>query len=143
MSDRDFTVGGREFKLSKLDAFKQFHIVRRMGPLLADLLPALKSAGQLKQIDGMSESEKLEQFAQFAAPFMKGLSKLSDSDADLVLFGLLSCAEMKQATGGWAKVATPSMLMIQDLELPALMTIAGRAFMFNLSGFFSALPRQT
>lgn len=143
MSDRDFEIGSRKFKLSKIDAFKQFHIVRRIGPILSDLLPAMRDAGKFKNLDSLSEEDKLEQIAKFASPFMTGLSKLSDADADLVLFGLLSSVEMQQVQGNWAKVATPTMLMMQDLELPVLLQIAGRAFMFNLSGFFGALPHQS
>lgn len=143
MSDRDFEIGSRKFKLSKIDAFKQFHIVRRIGPILSDLLPAMRDAGKFKNMDLLSEDEKLEQIAKFAAPFMTGLSKLTDADADLVLFGLLSSVEMQQAQGNWAKIASNSMLMMQDLELPILLQIAGRAFMFNLSGFFGALPHRS
>lgn len=144
MTDRDFSLGGRDFKLGKLDAFKQFHIVRRVAPILADLLPALKNAqagpGDLAV---MSEDKKLDMVGKFATPIMSGLSQLSDADAELVLYGLLSSVEMKQPAGNWARVATGTMLMIQDLELPQLLQIAGRAFMFNLSGFFAELPRQT
>ncbi len=143
--DRDFELGGRKFKLYKIDAFKQFHIVRRIGPILADLLPAMKDAAKLqngvKAIEGMTEDQKLDAIAKFAGPVMTGLSKLSDSDAELVLFGLLSSVEIQQSSGNWARVATASMLMMQDLELPALLQIAGHAFMFNLSGFFAALPQ--
>lgn len=140
--DRDFTIGGREFKLNKLDAFKQFHIVRRIAPLLSELLPAMKDATKLKEFEGLSEDDKFGRVAGFVGPIMKGLSNLSDADADLVLFGLLSSVEMKQSAGNWAKVATTSMLMIQDLELPVLLQIAGKAFMFNLAGFFAGLPQQ-
>ncbi len=143
MSANDFQIGGRDFKLNKLDAFKQFHIVRRIGPLLSDLLPAMKGAQKLKNVEALSEDEKLDQMAKLAGPIMLGLSKLSDADADLVLFGLLSSVEMKQSQGNWAKVSTNSMLMLQDLELPVLLQIAGRAFMYNLSGFFGALPHQS
>lgn len=143
MSDRDFEMGGRKYKLCKIDAFKQFHIVRRIGPILSELLPAMQKMESVKNFDALPESGKLEQIAKFAAPVMMGLSKLSDADADLVLFGLLSSVEMQQPTGNWAKVASNSMLMIQDLELPFLLQIAGRAFMFNLSGFFGALPHQS
>jgi hypothetical protein len=142
MSERDFEIGGRKFKLNKIDAFKQFHIVRRIGPILADLIPAMKNVQQISGKAELSESEKLDQFAALAAPFMTGLSKLSDADSELVLFGLLSSVEVN-ANGAWAKVATSSMLMMQDMELPILLQVAGRAFMFNLSGFFAALPRQS
>lgn len=141
MSDRDFEFGGKKFKLSKINAFKQFHIVRRIGPILSDLVPVLSGANALKNPDKLSEEEKLTAIAKFATPIMQGLSKLSDADAETVLFGLLEAVEMQQAAGNWAKVASGSMLMIQDLELPVMLQLAGRAFMHNLSGFFSALPQ--
>ncbi len=144
MTERSFEIGARSFKLNKIDAFKQFHIVRRIGPILADLLPAMKDAQKIAAGQGsMSESEKLDEFAKIAAPLMTGLSKLSDEDANKVLFGLLSSVELQQATGNWARVATDSMVMIQDLELPLLLQLAGRAFAYNLSGFFGALPRPS
>lgn len=143
MSDRDFEIGPRKFKLSKLDPFKQFHIVRRVGPILSDLLPTMKNVGELKGAESMSETEKLEKIAAFAGPIMQGLSKLSDADADFVMVGLLASVEVQQAGGNWARVAHNGMIMIQDLELPQLLQIAGRAFMFNLSGFFGALPHKS
>lgn len=145
MSDRDFEIGSRKFKLCKIDAFKQFHIVRRIGPLLSDLLPAMKGmeTQSQKKIEDLPESEKLDMIAKFAGPIMNGLSKLADADANLVLFGLLEAVEVQQAAGNWARVSTGGMLMIQDLELPVLLQLAGRAFMFNLAGFFGALPQKS
>lgn len=143
MSERDFEIGSRKFKLNKIDAFKQFHITRRLAPLLGELAPVMGSIAQsAKNSDLLSETEKLEQFAKLAAPVMNGLSKLSDQDADRVLYGLLSAVEIQQAAGNWARVATDSALMMQDLELPVLLQCAGRAFMFNLSGFFQGLPQK-
>lgn len=140
--DNNFEIGGRKFKLSKVNAFKQFHIVRRVGPILAELMPAMKELSKFQNAN-LSESEKLEGLAKVVSPIMNGLSKLSDTDADYVLMGLLEAVEMQQQQGNWAKVvAGGSMLMIQDLELPLLLQVAGRAFMFNLSGFFAGLPQQ-
>lgn len=141
--NQDFDIGGRKFKLGKIDAFKQFHIVRRVGPILADMLPALKDIAKAAK-GGPDESEemKLDQISKFVGPIMEGLSRLSDADADKVLFGLLSAVEVQHGGGSWAKVSNGTMLMMQDLELPVLLQLAGRAFMFNLSGFFAALPKQ-
>lgn len=140
--DRDFEIGGRSFKLHKIDAMKQFHVVRRVGPILAELVPAMKGAASkgAVTIDKMSEDEKLEAIAKFIGPIMNGLSKLNDADAELVLRNLLSAVEIKQTTGNWARVATPEVILMGDLEFPILMQVAGRAFMYNLSGFFAALP---
>lgn len=137
----DFEIGGRKFKAGKINAFKQFHLVRRIAPILADLLPSIKEFQKLFNTKTeKSQDEKFEELALLASPLLKGFSKLSDEDSDKVLFGLLSCVEMLGPGNVWARVATENMLMIQDLELPALLQIAGRAFIFNLSGFFAVLP---
>lgn len=137
MSDRDFEIAGRKFKLNKMDVFKQFHVVRRLAPIIGDLI----AVGQtLKDKDPESFSE--EQLKLFS-PIMTGLAKLSDEDANLILLGLCSCVEVQQMPlGNWARIANAQCFMIQDLELPILFQVAGRAFLYNLSGFSSALPAR-
>lgn len=136
--ENGFEIGGRKFKMYKMDAFKQFHIVRRMTPILTEMLPAMKTISRKKE--GQTEEEKLDDLAKFLTPVMEGLSKLSDEDANRVLYGLLSACDIQQTGGNWAKIATDSMLMMQDLELPVLLQAAGKVFMYNLSGFFVGLP---
>src|SRR5665213_171040 len=98
MTDRDFEIAGKKFKISKINAFMQFHIVRRIAPLLSELLPALTVIQKSAQaMSSMSESDKLDEFAKIASPILMGLSQLSDENADKVLFGLLSSVEMQQA----------------------------------------------
>ncbi len=139
--DQVFEIRGRKFSMVKLDALKQFHIVRRVGPLIADLLKALGGIKK-EQLEGLTEKEKLEEFAQIAEPVMEGLSKLSDKDAEFVLFRLLSAVQVHQAEHNvWAKIASDQGIMMQDLDLPTLLQVAGKSLVFNLSGFFSMLPR--
>lgn len=136
MNERDFEIGSRKFKLNKIDAFKQFHIVRRIAPILSDLLPVAQ------KFQKMSDAELSNDQVAALAPILNGLSKLSDDDSNRVLMGLLSSVEMQQtAAGGWARLASNDMLMFQDLELPVLLQCAGRAFMFNMQGFFGVLPQ--
>lgn len=139
----DFSFGGRDFKVFKVDAMKQYHLVRRLGPILVGVLPAMKGGLPTTEaaVAKLSEDAKLDLMAKFATPIISGLSSLSDIDAEFVLRGLLSAVEMKQPAGNWARVASQEMIMMGDLELPVLMHLAGRAFMHNLSGFFSVLPQ--
>lgn len=133
MSDRDFELGGRKFKLSKMDAFKQFKVVRKIAPILGEIFPAAQKFSK-------AETGDQDQMLMVTA-IMNGMSKLSDADADSVLLSLCSCVEVQQMPiGNWARVSNDSMLIMQDLELPILLQIAGKAFMYNLSGFFLALP---
>ena len=90
----------------------------------------------------MSEDEQLDQSAKFIAPIMDGLAKLSDKDSEFVLYNLLSAVEINQG-GVWARIVVNDNLMFQNLELPVLLQAAGRAFMFNMQGFFAALQRSS
>lgn len=139
--DAEFRIAGREFKMRKLDAFYQYHIVRRLGPILADLAPVIKDLASFGEgkFDALPEDEKLESAARFASPIMQGLAKLTDEDSEYVLHGLLSAVEVKNGPA-WVKISNGKVLLMQDMELPVLIQIAGRAFGFNLSGFFGALP---
>jgi hypothetical protein len=141
MNERDFEIGGRKFKLNKIDTFKQFHIVRRLAPILGDLIPA---AQKLKNVDDKkgTEEEKFEAIAKLAQPLMNGFAKLSDADSNLVLLGLCSAVEMQQMpTGNWARLSNGELMMIQDLPLQVLLQVAGRALQFNMAGFFDLLPQ--
>jgi hypothetical protein len=137
--DPKFQIGTRDFSLIKLDAFKQFHIVRRVGPILTQILPHLSALKDVK--DAAGDAEKMAQLSELATPILDGLSKLSDADADYVLHGLLAAVQVKQAHGNWATIYANGGMMINDLELPILMQCAGRAFVYNLAGFFAALPQ--
>ena len=44
--DNDFEIGGRQFKLNKIDAIKQFHVARRVSPILGDLMPQTERHGR-------------------------------------------------------------------------------------------------
>lgn len=141
MSERDFEIGSVKFKLNKVDAMRQFHIVRRMGPLLADLIPAMQKAARVSKNKEVSDDQKFDDLAELAAPFMTGISKLSDDDANKIIYGLLSSVEMLQESGNWARVATDSGLMFQNIEFPVMMQAAAKALMYNLGNFFSAIPQ--
>lgn len=132
-----FMILGQELQVSKLNAFKQFHIARRLGPILGDLLPVMS------KFKDMSEEELTKDQTEALAPILVGLSKLSDEEANRILFGLLDAVAMKQETGNWAKISDGKVLFFQDLDLPFLLQAAGRALMHNLSGFFAALPKAS
>lgn len=131
--DNSFSINGVSFKLNKLSAFKQFHIVRRLAPILGEMLPVLQ------KLQGLNKAESQSDQLALLEPIMKGLGGLSDADSDKVLLGLLSCVEMQQSTGNWAFLVRNDQLMFGDLDLPVMLQAAGRAFAYNMAGFFSGL----
>lgn len=137
---KEFELAGRKFRLNKINALKQFHVARRISPILSDILPAMKDMKKLgdKGFDSLPEDEKFDHLAKFLGPFMKGFQEMSDKDSELVLFSLLNAIEVYQDQfKTWARVANDNVIMMQDLELPVLLQIAGHAFVFNLAGFFT------
>lgn len=141
MAVMDFQIGERHFKASKINALKQYHIVRRIAPILGEMLPAMKEIAK-KNVDKLSQDEQLDMAAKIAGPVMNGLSKLSDKDAEFVLYGLLAAVEIKQDTN-WARLVVNDQLMFDQIELPILLQAAGRSFMHNMTGFFGVLQQDS
>lgn len=139
------TIDGREYKLNKINPMTQFHIVRRITPIMGKVLPLLVSVkSDASSFESIGETKQLDMLAKLATPVMEGLSSLSDADADFVLIRLLASVEMKDAsTGHWFFIADGQVGMKYDtLELPLMINLAGRAFMHNLASFIHALGRK-
>jgi hypothetical protein len=135
--NRSFEAGGKKFKLNKINAFDQFHIAKKLSPVLGELFPVLgKMSGMTKE--KLEDPKFLEEKLGDFSPVLAAFSKLPDEDADRILIGLCSAVEMHQPEfNSWARVAKSGQMMIQDLELPTLLNIAGRAFAYNVSSFFA------
>lgn len=112
-----FEIGGFEYRAGKIDARKQFHIVRRLAPIFGGM-----AAG--------AEPEKV---------LADAIGALSDDDADYVLFGLLEAVTRKQENGlGFAKVSTGKQLMFADITMAQMLQLAFKSFEENMQDFFTA-----
>jgi hypothetical protein len=113
-----FSIDGIEYKAGKIDARKQFHIVRRLAPVMS---AAAGGGDMLAMLAG-------------------AISKLSDDDADYVLFGLLDVVTRKQENGlGYAKISTGKALMFDDISMGAMLKIAAESFKENMQDFFTVI----
>lgn len=120
-------VGGHNYRIGVIDARSQFHIVRRLAPLLGELAPIAARAE-------MSAMEALP-------PLAAALAKLSDEDADYCIFGLLKAVQREQVGGlGWGPVCAGTAIAYQDITMPVMLQLAWHAASANLAGFFAALP---
>jgi len=132
-----FEVSGKNYSADKLDAMKQFHIVRRMAPIVAGLLP---TGVALKDMNTFLQKEVSSVLPGLA----EALSKLKDEDAEFVLYGLLSVVKQEQPNGlGWAPVVKGSSLMFQNITMPDLIKIAFKAGQYNFQDFLTALPQPS
>jgi hypothetical protein len=122
----EFEQNGATYKVGKLDARAQFHIVRRLAPVFGELVPALQ--------DGKEGFDAIPAMA-------RAIAGLSDSDADYCIFGLLAVISRKQEQGlGWTPVATGNSLMYAEVDMVGMLQLAWQSLQHNMAGFFAALP---
>ena len=130
MSDT-FAHGGHTYKIGKLDAMRQFHMVRRLAGVLGGLGQAATPKGPQPDVSAI------------LGPLAKGVASLSDADSEYVLGACLGVVERKQAAGGYAKVWSGGGLMFEDIELGTMLALTMEVLRVNLSGFFAGLPQAS
>jgi hypothetical protein len=122
---KEFEINGVQYSASKIGAREQFHIVRRLAPVLGEIIPAVQSGDTANGLPKAATA----------------ISGLSDSDADYVLFGLLQSVKRKQAQGlGWSPVSTGNQLMFEDIDMGVMLRLAWEALLYNVGGFFPVAP---
>lgn len=140
------TINGTQYKFEKLSALSQFHIVRRLAPLIGDVLGVIGNSSVVK--DGKKASEMkfddidFDSLAKDITPLLTSLSKLPDADVEYTLHNLLKGVS-RNSGGGWARVITDTnVIMFEDIKmnLPLMMQLCVHSFKANLQGFLAALP---
>ncbi len=117
-------IDGHTYKIATIDARSQFHIARRLAPILGRIAPLANLGGEA-----------------VLPALASAVGELSDEDADYVLFGALKHVSRKQEQGlGWGPVATGNNIMYSDINMMGMLKLAWEALSFNMAGFFSALP---
>ena len=121
----EFQVNDVAYRSGKMNAMTQFHVSRRMAPLLSSLTDLVQGG----QMDVPS----------VLASLMGEISKLSDADCEYVLYSCMAVTTRDQGGGrGFASILagdgkTP---MFPDIDMIAMLTIAAHVLQDNLAGFF-------
>jgi hypothetical protein len=159
----EFTVATVVYRTRhKLNARQQFHIARRIAPVVSVIgavVPMLQEALQQQTITPETEdadaigaqiratAQRMTDLEALSRPIMEALASLPDADCDYVLDLCLAVVQRKQSGNGsgpvWSDIwnARANKLMFEDIELPAMLQIAMEVLRENLMGFFS--DRQT
>ncbi len=123
----DFEIAGQQYRSGKMDAFRQFHVSRRLAPVLSGLA-ASAAAGA----GGDSDHE----FAAFLQPLVNGIASMSDADCDYVLHACLGVVKRQQGNA-WAPIfiTQGNSLMFDDIDLAVMLQIASRVIQDNFGNF--------
>jgi hypothetical protein len=144
----EFKVGENNYRAKKMNAFQQFHVARRLAPVITEVLTMgdlLASAGVLAEVP--EGAERTIDYTKLIVPFADALSRVSDDDCNYVLGACLGMVQRQQGGNGqgvmWSDVwnARARSIMFEDINtLPTMMEIVVHVLQDNMSGFFDGVP---
>lgn len=122
-------IEGFSYSIGKLDGMNQFHVVRRLSPLLAPLAEAFKKA---------KEKDVPFDFIDVAlGPLSEVVSTMSDTDVEYVINKCMSVCRRKTETGTWAPVFVKNGgLMYQNMSMTTMLRLTVSVVKENLGSFF-------
>lgn len=144
-----FEINGQQYRSGKLDAFKQFHVARRLAPLLSGVSSVLNGSGLPDPEPPRAEGEAAKaevpaapdkkDFVDFLEPMADALAHMPDADCDYILFTCLGVVQRQQGNG-WAKVVAQGTrsMMFDDIDMGVMINITMKVIQENIGGFFSA-----
>lgn len=142
----EIVIKGFTYNVGKMDVFKQFHVARRLAPLLyatsAALLGRLRAGTNVVQ-----ETDDLTALVQAAEPMVAVISSMADADSQYVISACLGVCQRQTGVGpgmGYQRVLAEGAqaLQFQDIDLAAMMQLVHAAIKENLGNFLDALPEQ-
>lgn len=127
----DKIIDGAPYKTGRLNAFQQFHVTRRLAPILGTLVQALGA-------QAAEEVSKKDMMLLMFTPVADALSSMSDEDTNYILNTCLRVCQ-RQQPGGWADVLSPQgALMFQDIDMACMLQLTVAVIQENLGNFFRA-----
>lgn len=143
-----FEIDGRQYRAGRLSARQQFHVMRRLSPLVEAVAPAVRDA--FKTLDvakpDIKAAAALIDIPQIVGGLTHMLGTIPDAEFDYVIDTCLSVIERQQQGGGWARILDPrtKRVMFDDLDELAVQTrMVWEVLSGNLTTFFAALPRPS
>lgn len=129
----EMTVQGHDYRLEKLNAMQQFHVSRRVAPILPTLVPIfvqMSKAGSL--------TENPSGMVEVLQPFADGLSKISDAEAEYIISTCLSVVKRRHMDA-WAAVWTNGVCMFGDMDMGSMVPLIVRVIQESLGPFIAGL----
>lgn len=137
----DKSINGQNYRIGKLPARTQFHVARRLMPLLTSLenLPALMALVKDKE---MAPRDAAAIFESALTPLAKVLAKMPDEDLDYIInscFGV--CARLTADGKPQPLLAMDGVqFMFADIQLPQMIEICLATVEENMGNFFDLIP---
>lgn len=133
----ELEINNVKYRTGKLTAMEQFHVMRRLAPLLSGLGESL---AKLPVPNGNDTAPEDSELWTAIGPVADVLAKMSDNDTEYVLKHCL--AKVTRFNGqGWGQIMAGGNIMFEDeIDLSAMMQLTISTIQENLASFFPAAP---
>lgn len=126
--------GGLQYRIGRLSAMRQLHVMRRVVPVLVASGISLQHV--MEDGKGLSGDEGL---LKVLGGGMGVVSKMSDEDVEYIVNSCMGCVQRFEANA-WAPVMLGNKCMFADIDMTAMVNISMAVLKENMAGFFSAAP---
>lgn len=129
----EFENGGNEYRTNKLSAMQQFHLSRKIAPVIPRLVPLFLQLA--KQPNGEMNYGAM---AIALEPFAEALAAMQDDHAEYVVNVCMSSV-MRKVGKDYTPVMSKGQFMFDDMDLGALMPMVVKVIWDNLGNFITGL----
>lgn len=132
---KQIEINGIKYQIGKMDALTQFHVLRRLTPILA-------TAGiGVAQLKGMKTADD---FMPLLAPITAVVASMSDDDSNYIIFACLSAVKRQVTPESWAPLTSPERrLMYQDIDMVMMLRLGFEVLRENMMGFLTEFGAQS
>lgn len=149
----EFRIGDINYRTQPMGAFKQWHIMRRIGAALTgDIIEVANRMIELRRKAALSGSDNwlielmgatdVIEMIPVIEPLIRSLGRMTDEDSNYVILSCMSVVS-RQVPGGnaWAPLVASDgvSLMYQDIQMPDMIKIVGYVLRDNMQSFFGGL----
>lgn len=132
----ELPLGEDTYQIGRLPAMSQFHVTRRIAPVLASMgvsvVSALRSGGD---VDESNLSAIMGTASELVA-------KMSNEDVEYVIFTCLSVVRKRQGDR-WAAVVNGRNFQFQDMDMPLMLRLTVAVLKENMGSFFQQPTADT
>jgi hypothetical protein len=139
---QELSIGEVNYRTGKLDAFQQFHVFRKLSPILSGLIETFSRARTSVAVGNGNDEESPAANPAFwsaVGPVAHAIAEMSQEDSEYILRTCLGTVMRRGAGpgGNWARLTTMTgVLMFEDLDLGAMLQLTYAVLEDNLGDFF-------
>ena len=137
MTPTEFEMDGHWYRIGRMNAFEQFHVSRKISPLIPPLIPVFMQMA--KNTGGPLDVSAMSGLFQ---PFADGFAALPDDSAEYVINTCLKAVRRKNERDEWVPVWSVGgkQVMFDDLNnLSVMLRLVLRVIKDSLGDFLTGL----